>query len=271
MMFMAPISRRWRPLVYSAVAVIVGALLGGAWLYASERSLRRHTESADNRARLQPAAAAPTVVFRSGQNAVQIVERPKPPPEPEPGESDLGFPRIEPEPDLSTTIENAEPEPEIPAESEEGVRPLVKDESIPEEGTGRQGDATTREEEDPAGDGSANVTDEGGAPAAARPAGDGQPPAEGGETKAGGPGGRLLRVQVGRFAEERDAITLSEELKRRGFTPAVVRSEKEGQVLYRVQVGTFRQPENADRTMERLRESQLEPYISDDTDEVQER
>jgi cell division protein FtsN len=74
----------------------------------------------------------------------------------------------------------------------------------------------------------------------------------------------MYRVQVGHFAEEKDAQALKEELGRIGFTPTVVRSSRDGQTLYRVQIGTFRRRENADKTIDQLRQRQFEPYLAED-------
>jgi cell division protein FtsN len=74
----------------------------------------------------------------------------------------------------------------------------------------------------------------------------------------------MFRVQVGHFAEEKDAQALKEELGRMGYAPSVVRSTRDGQTLYRVQVGTFRRRDNADKTIDQLRQRQFEPYLAED-------
>jgi cell division protein FtsN len=75
---------------------------------------------------------------------------------------------------------------------------------------------------------------------------------------------RTYRVQVGRFADESAAQRLHDELVGAGYTPRVVRTERNGVVLYRVQVGTFRQKENAEKTVSKLKSQSYEPYVADD-------
>jgi cell division septation protein DedD len=90
--------------------------------------------------------------------------------------------------------------------------------------------------------------------------------ADGKETPAGADTGvrRSYRVQVGRFVNETDARRLRDELTGSGLSPRVVRTEKDGTVLYRVQVGTFRQKENAERQIEKLKSQSYEPYLAED-------
>jgi cell division protein FtsN len=76
--------------------------------------------------------------------------------------------------------------------------------------------------------------------------------------------GQSYRVQVGRFAEEGDARRLRDELEGAGLSPRVVKTERDGVVLYRVQVGTFKMKENADRQVDQLKQQHYEPYIADD-------
>lgn len=76
--------------------------------------------------------------------------------------------------------------------------------------------------------------------------------------------GRSYRVQVGRFTDESDARRLRDELEGSGLSPRIVKTERDGVVLFRVQVGTFKMEENAKRQVEQLKEKQYEPYIADD-------
>jgi cell division protein FtsN len=85
-----------------------------------------------------------------------------------------------------------------------------------------------------------------------------------GAEKDGRRTGRSYRVQVGRFADETDARRLRDELAGSGLSPRVVRTERDGVVLYRVQVGTFKMKENADRQVGQLKEQRYEPYIADE-------
>jgi cell division protein FtsN len=75
---------------------------------------------------------------------------------------------------------------------------------------------------------------------------------------------KTYRVQVGRFTDETSAQRLRDELTGVGYTPRVVRTERNGVTIYRVQVGTFRQRENADKTVAKLKSESYEPYVADE-------
>jgi hypothetical protein len=268
MIMVRTIPRRWRPVAYSAAGVSLGVLVAGALLMGPLGVGRRGAGEGEDVSRLRAAAPVmPTAVFRSGQNAVRIVERPKPPAEPassEPAGLEAASEEAAP---IIPRIEHDDSDTLPPSVNGEVEQPAAKDDIGSETGrdgggglTGRQGDGATGR---PTTNDQRPTTNE----QRQEPGARSQEPLSSQEPAAGGEPvtkGRLIRVQVGRFAEERDALLLSDELRRQGFTPAVVRTEREGQVLYRVQVGTFRNPENADRTMEQLRQSQLEPYFGED-------
>jgi len=76
--------------------------------------------------------------------------------------------------------------------------------------------------------------------------------------------GHSFRVQVGRFVNESDALRLKDELAGSGLSPRVVRTERDGTVVYRVQVGTYRRRENAERQIEQLKAQSYEPDIVDE-------
>jgi cell division septation protein DedD len=273
---------RWVPVVAVVTVLGIGCALLGAYFVAplmGGRALPGGPPPAQMASVPAGSPARPPVVFPSGQNAVRIEEKPVTPPAP---------PAPKEEPGITTSIESA---PDDTGSGEAGdeaaskprqsghrgkrdsagqdtaagaASPAGKDESAPHS----DGDRT----ESPGGASSEPAPDRGaGAAEAATPA---SAPASGPDATSpasGAPGtasptstAGLFRVQVGRFAEERDAQALKEELGRMGYAPTVVRTGRDGQTLFRVQVGTFRRRENADKTMEQLRQRQFEPYLAED-------
>lgn len=77
-------------------------------------------------------------------------------------------------------------------------------------------------------------------------------------------GSRSYHVQVGRFDDSDAAQRVRDELTSAGFSPRIVRTQRDGAVVYRVQVGTFTHRENAERQMDTLRSQSYESYIAED-------
>jgi cell division septation protein DedD len=276
---------RWVPVVVLLTALGILCALLGAYFVAPllggdhSPSLPPETQMA---AAPQGPPGRPAVVFPSGQGTVRIEEKPVPapaPPEPkdeEPGIS-TSIQSVRDDTASGDTAASATDEPK--EEGERGKR-----------GSRRRGDASaagsvqgdTPETAAPAeGARSESPTTEGAPPAsgnrepakpetgpavtpASGPApGTGSTPGDAGASLAR-PSGPMYRVQVGHFAEEKDAQALKEELGRIGYAPSVVRSTRDGQTLYRVQIATYRRRENADKTIEQLRQRQFEPYLAED-------
>jgi len=69
-----------------------------------------------------------------------------------------------------------------------------------------------------------------------------------------GQGNFYYCVQVGSFSAEPNAERLAGELKRRGYSPEIVRGTLEGKTFYRVRVGRFPGKQEAEAELKRLRE-----------------
>jgi cell division protein FtsN len=276
---------RWVPVVVLLTALGILCALMGAYFVAP---LLGGDHSPSPPPSTQMAAAPqgppgrPAVVFPSGQTTVRIEEKPFPPPAPpEKKEEEPGITTsIQSAPDDTTSGETSRDTTDEPKdESPHGKRSSRKHGDAAAAGT-VQGDtpetaprAEGARSDSPTVDGTTPTTGNrepanpeaapAVAPASNTSLGTGSAPGDTGASAAR-PTGPMFRVQVGHFAEEKDAQALKEELGRIGYAPSVVRSTRDGQTLYRVQIGTYRRRENADKTIEQLRQRQFEPYLAED-------